>query len=72
MEKIDDYINTNIFPNNIIIKKNDLTREEYKNVNEKHILSLRKKRNNNKYINHLKNLNLAQNQFSYELKIFKM
>ena len=69
MEKIDNFINTNAFPNNIITKKNDLTREEYKNINEKHILSLRKKRNNNKYLNHLKNLNLAQNQFSYELDI---
>ena len=69
MENIDNLNNTNIFPNNIIIKKNELTREEYKNINEKHILSLRKKRNNNKYLNHLKNLNSAQNQFSYELDI---
>ena len=69
MENIDNLNNTNIFPNNIIIKKNELTREEYKNINEKHILSLRKKRNNNKYLNHLKNLNLPQNQFSYELDI---
>lgn len=69
MENIDNFNNPNKFPNNIIIKKNELTREEYKNINEKHILSLRKKRNNNKYLNHLKNLNSAQNQFSYELDI---
>ena len=46
------------------MKKNDLSRDEYRNIKEDHILSLRKKRNN-KY--NFKNLNLAQMQLSSNL-----
>ena len=66
MENINNFIKQNSFQKNLIIKKKDISREEFKNINEEHILSLRKKRNN-RHFNNLKNFNLAQNNFSYEL-----
>ena len=66
MENVYNFTNSNYSGNKIIFKKNDLSRDEYKNINEEHILSLRKKRNN-KY--NFKNLNLAQMQLSSKLDI---
>ena len=66
MENVYNFTNSNYSGNKIIFKKNDLSRDEYKNINEEHILSLRKKRNN-KY--NFKNLNLAQMQLSFKLDI---
>ena len=69
MENINNnFENTNLYQNNLFIKKKDSSREEFKKINEEHFLSLRKKRNN-KHINHIKNLNLAQNHFSYNIDI---
>ena len=69
MENINNnFENTNLYQNNLIIKTKDSSREEFKKINEEHYLSLRKKRNN-KHINHIKNLNLAQNHFSYNIDI---
>ena len=68
MENINNFIKQNSFQKNLIIKKKDISREEFKNINEEHILSLRKKRNN-RHFNNLKNFNLAQNNFSYELNL---
>ena len=66
MENINNFTNSNYLENKLISKKNDLSRNEYKSINEEHLLSLRKKRNNrNKFIN----LNLAQMQFSSNLDI---
>ena len=60
--------NTNFYQNNLFIKRKDFSGEEFKKINEEHNLSLRKKRNN-KHMNHIKNLNLAQNHFSYNIDI---
>ena len=69
MENINNnFENTNFYQNNLFIKKKDFSGEEFKKINEEHNLSLRKKRNN-KHMNHIKNLNLAQNQFSYNIDI---
>lgn len=69
MENINNnFENTNLYQNNLFIKTKDSSREEFKKINEEHYLSLRKKRNN-KHINHIKNLNLAQNHFSYNIDI---
>ncbi len=69
MENINNnFENTNLYQNNLFIKTKDSSREEFKKINEEHFLSLRKKRNN-KHINHIKNLNLAQNHFSYNIDI---
>ena len=66
MENINNFTNSNYLETKLISKKNDLSRNEYKSINEEHLLSLRKKRNNrNKVIN----LNLAQMQFSSNLDI---
>ena len=43
MENINNFIKQNSFQKNLIIKKKDIYREEFKNINEEHILSLRKK-----------------------------
>ena len=66
MENINNFTNSNYSENKIIFKKNDLSREEIRNTNEDHILSLRKKRNN-KF--NFTNLNLAQMQLSSNLDI---
>ena len=68
MENINNCDNTNLFQNNLFIKKKDLSREEYKKINEEHYLSLRKKRNN-KCRNHLKNLNLFGKPLSYDINL---
>lgn len=69
MENINNnFENTNLYQNNLFIKTKDSSREEFKKINEEHYLTLRKKRNN-KHINHIKNLNLAQNNFSYNIDI---
>ena len=64
MENINNFTNNNYSENKLFLKKNDLSRDEYRNIKEDHILSLRKKRNN-KY--NFKNLNLAQMQLSSNL-----
>ena len=66
MENINNFTNSNYLENKLISKKNDLSRNEYKSINEEHLLSLRKKRNN-RY--NFINLNLAQVQFSSNLDI---
>ena len=66
MENINNFTNSNYLENKLISKKNDLSRNEYKSINEEHLLSLRKKRNN-RY--NFINLNLAQIQFSSNLDI---
>ena len=69
MENINNnFENDLLYKNNLFIKKKDFSGEEFKKINEEHNLSLRKKRNN-KHMNHIKNLNLAQNQFSYNIDI---
>ena len=69
MENINNnFENTNLYQNNLFIKTKDSSREEFKKINEEHYLTLRKKRNN-KHINYIKNLNLAQNHFSYNIDI---
>jgi hypothetical protein len=69
MENINNnFENDLLYQNNLTIKKKDFSGEEFKKINEEHNLSLRKKRNN-KHMNHIKNLNLAQNQFSYNIDI---
>ena len=64
MENINNFTNNNYSEKKLFLKKNDLSRDEYRNIKEDHILSLRKKRNN-KY--NFKNLNLAQMQLSSNL-----
>ena len=66
MENINNFTSSNYLENKLISKKNDLSRNEYKSINEEHLLSLRKKRNN-RY--NFINLNLAQVQFSSNLDI---
>ena len=66
MENLNNFTNSNYLENKLISKKNDLSRNEYKSINEEHLLSLRKKRNN-RY--NFINLNLAQIQFSSNLDI---
>ena len=68
MENLNNFTETNPFQTNLMIKNKDLSREEFKNINQEHILSLRKKRNN-RHANHLKNLNMAQKQFSYDINL---
>jgi len=68
MENINNFENDLLYQNNLFIKKKDFSGEEFKKINEEHNLSLRKKRNN-KNMNHIKNLNLAQNHFSYNIDI---
>ena len=68
MENINNFSNNNHIENKIIFQKNDSSRGECRNINEEHILSLRKKRNN-RNINNINNINLAQKQLSYNLDI---
>ena len=68
MENINNFSNNNHRENKIIFLKNDSSRGEFRNINEEHILSLRKKRNN-RNINNINNLNLAQKQLSYNLDL---
>ena len=66
MENINNFTSSNYLENKLISKKNDLSRNEYKSINEEHLLSLRKKRNNRYNFIYL---NLAQVQFSSNLDI---
>ena len=68
MENINNFSNNNNIENKIIFQKNDSSRGECRNINEEHILSLRKKRNN-RNINNINNIILAQKQLSYNLDI---
>ena len=68
MENINNLSNNNHIENKIIFQKNDSSRGECRNINEEHILSLRKKRNN-RNINNINNIILAQKQLSYNLDI---
>ncbi len=68
MENINNFSNNNHIENKIIFQKNDSSRGECRNINEEHILSLRKKRNN-RNINNINNIILAQKQLSYNLDI---
>ena len=68
MENINNFSNNNHIENKIIFQKNDSSRGECRNINEEHILSLRKKRNN-RNINNINNIILAQKQISYNLNI---
>ena len=68
MENINNFSNNNHIENKIIFQKNDSPRGECRNINEEHILSLRKKRNN-RNINNINNIILAQKQLSYNLDI---
>ena len=68
MENINNFSNNNHIENKIIFQKNDSSRGECRNINEEHILSLRKKRNN-RNINNINNIFLAQKQLSYNLDI---
>ena len=68
MENINNFSNNNHIENKIIFQKNDSSRGECRNINEEHILSLRKKRNN-RNINNINNIILAQKQLSYNLNI---
>ena len=66
MENIHNFSKNNHIENKIIFQKNDSSRGECRNINEEHILSLRKKRNN-RNINNINNIILAQKQLSYNL-----
>ena len=68
MEDINNFSNNNHIENKIIFQKNDSSKGECRNINEEHILSLRKKRNN-RNINNINNIILAQKQLSYNLDI---
>ena len=68
MENINNFSKNNHIENKIIFQKNDSSRGECRNINEEHILSLRKKRNN-RNINNINNIILAQKQLSYNLDI---
>ena len=68
MENIHNFSKNNHIENKIIFQKNDSSRGECRNINEEHILSLRKKRNN-RNINNINNIILAQKQLSYNLDI---
>ena len=68
MENINNFSNNNHIENKIIFQKNDSPRGECRNINEEHILSLRKKRNN-RNINNINNIILTQKQLSYNLDI---
>ena len=68
MENINNFSNNNHIENKIIFQKNDSSRGECRNINEEHILSLRKKRNI-RNINNINNIILAQKQLSYNLDI---
>ena len=68
MENINNFSNNNHIENKLLFQKNDSSRGECRNINEEHILSLRKKRNN-RNINNINNIILAQKQLSYNLDI---
>ena len=68
MENINNFSNNNHIENKLFFQKNDSSRGECRNINEEHILSLRKKRNN-RNINNINNIILAQKQLSYNLDI---
>ena len=68
MENINNFSNNNHIENKLFFQKNDSSRGEFRNINEEHILSLRKKRNN-RNINNINNIILAQKQLSYNLDI---
>ena len=68
MENIHNFSKNNHIENKLFFQKNDSSRGECRNINEEHILSLRKKRNN-RNINNINNIILAQKQLSYNLDI---